>query len=118
MVFVELDLESNCLEIDAEGFVGVVAEIYLNGEDAAVEGGFLGEFFFVLGRGGPRESRHGKTFVGFEGCGFERVLSRRGCGAWRREETRGGNDGDGAGREVREDLVSHRVIIILSHIVA
>ena len=74
IVFVELDVEANFVEVDAEGFVGVVAEIYLDGEDAAVEGGFLGEFFFVLGGEGPGKRRYGKTFVGFEGGGFEGVL--------------------------------------------
>ena len=59
--------------------------------------------------------------MGFEGGGFERVLLRLwrgGSGSWWREERRGSDDGDGAGGEVREDLVSHRVIINLSHIVA
>ena len=74
MVFVELDVEADFVEVDAERFVGVVAEIYLYDEDAAIEGRFFGEFFFVLGGESPGERRHGKTFVGFEGGGFEGVM--------------------------------------------
>ena len=87
VVFVDLDVEADFFEIDAKRFVGVVAEIYLDGEDAAVEGGFFGELFFVLGGGGPGERRYGKTFMGFEGGGFEGVLGRLpgDCVVWRRE---------------------------------
>jgi hypothetical protein len=115
--FVDLNVESDFVEVDAEGFVGVVAEIYLDDEDAAIEGRFLGEFFFVLGGDGPGESGNGEAFVGFEGGGFERILLglRR---WWRCEECCCGDCGDGAGREEREDLVSHRVIINLSYLVA
>ena len=130
IVFVELDGETNCLEVDAERLVGLIAEIHLDGEDAAVERGFLGEFFFVLRGNGPGERGDGEALMRFEGGGFEGVLLslRRGRliqrgvshgSAWRcAERCSGGDDGDGAGREVREDLVSHRVIINLSHIVA
>ena len=37
IVVVELNVEANCLEIDTKGFVRVVAEVDLDGEDAAVE---------------------------------------------------------------------------------
>ena len=53
MVFVELNVETDFVEVDAEGFVGVVAEIHLDDDDAAVERRFLGEFFFVLRGEGP-----------------------------------------------------------------
>ena len=79
VVFVELDVEADGFEIDAERLIGLVAEIDLDGEDAAFEGGFLGEFFFVLGGGGPGESGDGEAFVGFEGGGFQPVLPRGGC---------------------------------------
>jgi len=83
IVFVDLDIEADFVEVDAKRFVGVVAEIHLDGEDAAVEGRFFREFLLVLRGDGPGKRRYGKTFVGFEGGGFEGVLGRRGCGAWR-----------------------------------
>jgi hypothetical protein len=54
--------------------------------------------------------------VVMEGVGFERVLLGLWWGGrgWRSRC----DDGDGAGREEREDLVSHRVIIDLSYLVA
>jgi hypothetical protein len=111
ILFVDLDVEANFVEVDAEGFVGVVAKINLDDEDAAVERGFLGEFFFVLGGGGPGESGNGEAFVGFEGCGFERVLlglwrGGSGSGGARRCEEScwacGGGGGSGAAVEARE----------------
>ena len=69
--------------------------------------------FLCIGRRRSRKRRYGKTFVGFEGGCFEGVL----LGLWRGRRG-GGDDGDGAGREEREDLVSHRVIIDLSYLVA
>lgn len=59
IVFIELNAETDSFEVDAEGFVGVVAEINLDGEDAAVERRFLGEFFFVLRGKGPGEGGDG-----------------------------------------------------------
>ena len=55
IVGVQGEAEADAVEGDFDAVVGIVAEGDLDSEDASGEGGFFGEFFFVLGSLGPGE---------------------------------------------------------------
>jgi hypothetical protein len=123
IVGVEVEAEADAVEGDFDAVIRIVAEGDLDGEDASGEGGFFGEFFFVLGSLRPGEGGDGDALMGLEGCGFYRGLlrSRLFCGG-----SRDGGENSAAGsREKKCDderyehgKSGHQAIISIYHLEA
>jgi len=123
IVGVQVEAEADAVEGDFDAVVGIVAKGDLDGEDASGEGGFFGEFFFVLGSLRPGKGGDGYALMGLESRGFDRGLPGGGllCRG-------GGGGGEKCGVGSRKKNCSaeryehgksgHQAIISISHLEA